>query len=82
MQRAGRSCLVLERTEEYPDRTKGEWIAPWGVAEVHRLGILDIVASARGHVIRRHVSFDPALDPDEALAAPPIWPCCPASTGR
>jgi 2-polyprenyl-6-methoxyphenol hydroxylase-like FAD-dependent oxidoreductase len=70
MQRAGRSCLLLERTEEYPDRTKGEWIAPWGVAEADLLGVRDIIASARGHVIRRHVSFDPALDPDEALAAP------------
>jgi 2-polyprenyl-6-methoxyphenol hydroxylase-like FAD-dependent oxidoreductase len=70
MQRAGRSCLLLERTEEYPDRTKGEWIAPWGVAEADLLGVRDIIASARGHVIRRHVSFDPALDPDEALATP------------
>jgi 2-polyprenyl-6-methoxyphenol hydroxylase-like FAD-dependent oxidoreductase len=70
MQRAGRSCLVLERTKEFPDRTKGEWIAPWGVAEVHRLGLFDVAAGARGHVIRRHVSFDPGLDPDEVLAAP------------
>ena len=70
MQRAGRSCLVLERTEEFPDRTKGEWIAPWGVAEAQRLGVLDDLATARGHFIRRHASFDPALDPDEVLAAP------------
>ena len=69
MQRAGRSCLVLERTEAFPDRTKGEWIAPWGVAEAHRLGVLDDLAVARGHFIRRHVSFDPALDPDQVLAA-------------
>jgi 2-polyprenyl-6-methoxyphenol hydroxylase-like FAD-dependent oxidoreductase len=70
MQRAGRSCLVLERTTEFPDRTKGEWIAPWGVAEVMSLGLRDVLASARGHVIRRHVSFDPALDPADVLAAP------------
>jgi 2-polyprenyl-6-methoxyphenol hydroxylase-like FAD-dependent oxidoreductase len=68
MQRVGRSCLLLERTEEFPDRTKGEWIAPWGVAEAERLGLFDVLASARGHFIRRHVSFDPALDPDQALA--------------
>ena len=48
MQRAGRSCLVLERTTEFPDRTKGEWIAPWGVAEAQRLGVLDDLATARG----------------------------------
>ena len=70
MQRAGRSCLLLERTTEFPDRTKGEWIAPWGIAEAQRLGVLDVIASARGHVIRRHVSFDPARDPDEVLATP------------
>jgi 2-polyprenyl-6-methoxyphenol hydroxylase-like FAD-dependent oxidoreductase len=70
MQRAGRSCLLLERTAEFPDRTKGEWIAPWGVAEAQRLGVLDDIASARGHFIRRHASFDPALDPDAVLAAP------------
>ena len=33
MQRAGHSCLVLEHSTEFPDRTKGEWIAPWGVVE-------------------------------------------------
>jgi 2-polyprenyl-6-methoxyphenol hydroxylase-like FAD-dependent oxidoreductase len=67
MQRAGFSCLVLERTTEFPDRTKGEWIAPWGVAEAQRLGLLDDIAAARGHVLRRHAFFDPAIDPDTAL---------------
>jgi 2-polyprenyl-6-methoxyphenol hydroxylase-like FAD-dependent oxidoreductase len=70
MARAGRSCLVLERTTEFPDRTKGEWIAPWGVAEVLRLGLHDVVAGARGHVIRRHATFDPARDPQDVLAEP------------
>src|SRR4051794_9560068 len=67
MQRAGRSCLVLERTAEFPDRTKGEWIAPWGVAEAGRLGLLDVIATARGHVVRRHAFFDPEIDPEQAL---------------
>ena len=66
MQRAGCSCLVLERTTEFPDRTKGEWIAPWGVGEVHRLDLLDIVASARGHVLHRHVIYDEVMDPAAA----------------
>src|SRR4051812_34919179 len=67
MQRAGRSCLVLERTTEFPDRTKGEWIAPWGVAEAARLGLLDDIARARGHFLRRHAYFDPEMDPAQAL---------------
>jgi flavin-dependent dehydrogenase len=33
MSRAGYSCVVLERTTEFPDRTRGEWLAPWGVLE-------------------------------------------------
>ena len=67
MQRAGRSCLVLERTAEFPDRTKGEWLAPWGVAEAGRLGLLDVISEARGHVLRRHAFFDPEIDPEQAL---------------
>jgi len=67
MQRAGRSCLVLERTTEFPDRTKGEWIAPWGVAEAAQLGLLDDIARARGHFLRRHAYFDPEMDPAQAL---------------
>lgn len=37
--RAGFSCLVLERDEVFLDHTKGEWIAPWGVAEAQRVGL-------------------------------------------
>ncbi len=39
--RAGRRVLVLEKTTEYRDRVRGEWIAPWGVAEVKTLGLYD-----------------------------------------
>ena len=31
--RAGRSVLVLEKKTAYRDRVRGEWMAPWGVAE-------------------------------------------------
>lgn len=68
MARAGRSCLVLERDEVFQDRTKGEWIAPWGVGEAMRTGLLDDIRTARGHVLTRHASFSPDVDPDEALA--------------
>lgn len=69
MQRAGYSCLVVERTTTFPDRTKGEWIAPWGVTEARRLGLADVIASARGHVLRRHVLYDETVDPAAAEAA-------------
>jgi 2-polyprenyl-6-methoxyphenol hydroxylase-like FAD-dependent oxidoreductase len=68
MQRAGHSCLVLERTTEFPDRTKGEWIAPWGVVEADRIGLRDDIAAARGHVLRRHIGYDETRDPAEAEA--------------
>jgi menaquinone-9 beta-reductase len=68
MQRAGHRCLVLERTTAFPDRTKGEWIAPWGVVEAQRLGLVDDIAGARGHVLRRHISYDETKDPAEAEA--------------
>jgi len=69
MARAGFSCLVLERTTSFPDRTRGEWIAPWGVLEAQRLGIADVLRSARGHVIRRHVSYEPETSREDAEAA-------------
>jgi 2-polyprenyl-6-methoxyphenol hydroxylase-like FAD-dependent oxidoreductase len=68
MQRAGHECLVLERTTEFPDRTKGEWIAPWGVVEAERIGLRDVIAGARGHVLRRHIGYDETRDPAEAEA--------------
>ena len=37
MARAGRSVLVLEKSEEFEDRVRGEWIAPWGVVETKRV---------------------------------------------
>ena len=66
MARRGHRCLVLESTTAYPDRTKGEWLAPWGVLEARRAGLEAEVLSARGHVLTRHVSYDELVDPAEA----------------
>ena len=30
----------------FRDRNRGEWLAPWGVANLHRLGLLDVVWTA------------------------------------
>ncbi len=68
MARAGCSCLVVERDEVFVDRTKGEWLAPWGVGEAKRAGLLEDFAKARGHVLGRHASFGPGIDPDDAIA--------------
>jgi len=58
MARAGVSVLLLERTEAYEDRVRGEWIAPWGVTEVRRLGLYDLLLAAGGHHVATHVSYD------------------------
>jgi 2-polyprenyl-6-methoxyphenol hydroxylase-like FAD-dependent oxidoreductase len=45
--RNGIEVVVLERETSYPDRVRGEFVAPWGVAELKRLGLLDLLY-ARG----------------------------------
>jgi 2-polyprenyl-6-methoxyphenol hydroxylase-like FAD-dependent oxidoreductase len=69
MAQAGRSVLLLEQSEVYEDKVRGEWIAPWGVAEVHRLGLYDTLMAAGGHHLTRHVTYDETLDPCDAEAS-------------
>jgi menaquinone-9 beta-reductase len=69
MARAGKSVLLLEQSEVYEDRVRGEWIAPWGVAEVQRLGLYDLLMGAGGHHIGRHVTYDETLEPAVAEAS-------------
>jgi len=68
MAQAGRSVLLLEQSETYVDRVRGEWIAPWGVDEVRRLGLYDLLRGAGGHHITHHVTYDEGKDPTAAEA--------------
>jgi 2-polyprenyl-6-methoxyphenol hydroxylase-like FAD-dependent oxidoreductase len=70
MARAGREVLLLERSEVFEDRVRGEWIAPWGVVETERVGLYEWLIAAGGHHLTRHVTFDESLDPDAAAASP------------
>jgi len=65
---AGRDVLLLEQTEVFEDRVRGEWIAPWGVVETKRLGLYDTLMAAGGHHIGRHVTYDETRTPAEAEA--------------
>ena len=65
---AGRTVLMLEQTDVYEDRVRGEWIAPWGVEEVQRVGLYRPLMSAGGHHVTRHVSYDEDVDPVAAEA--------------
>ncbi len=66
MARAGKSVLLLEKSTEYEDRVRGEWIAPWGVVEVQRLGLYQLLKDAGGHHIVQHVTYDESRAPDAA----------------
>jgi 2-polyprenyl-6-methoxyphenol hydroxylase-like FAD-dependent oxidoreductase len=45
----GVRVLVLEREKQFKDRVRGEWMAPWGVAEAKALGIYEILRETCGH---------------------------------
>src|SRR5579863_2554136 len=66
MSRAGYSCVVLERTTTFPDRTRGEWLAPWGVLEARRIGVEAELRSARGHIVRRHINYEPETSSEQS----------------
>jgi len=39
----GLRVLVVERETQFKDRIRGEWMAPWGVAESQKLGLYEIL---------------------------------------
>ena len=63
MARSGRSVLLLEQSDVYQDRVRGEWIAPWGVDEVKRVGLYELLVGAGGHHLTQHVTYDAGVDP-------------------
>lgn len=70
MAKAGKKILLLEKSMIFEDHVRGEWIAPWGVAETKRLGLYDTLVAAGGHHLALHVSYDETRTPQEAEAAP------------
>ncbi len=68
--RAGLSVLVLERSTEYVDRVRGEYMHPWGVSEAQQLGILDSLVKAGGNFLTQFVGYDEVVTPAQAEAAP------------
>lgn len=70
MARAGKRVIVLEAQDAFQDRVRGEWIAPWGVIETRRVGLYDTLMAAGGHHLKRHITYDESIAPQEAEAAP------------
>jgi 2-polyprenyl-6-methoxyphenol hydroxylase-like FAD-dependent oxidoreductase len=66
--RAGTSVAVLERDLEPVDRVRGEFMAPWGVAEAARLDLLDILLGTGGVFATRAIFYDENARPEQAEA--------------
>ena len=45
MAREGKRIVLIERELVFRDRIRGELVHPWGVAEVERLGLLELLLS-------------------------------------
>ena len=52
MSRSGARVLVLERTEQFRDRVRGEGMHPWGVRELHALGLYGKLRETCAHEAR------------------------------
>jgi 2-polyprenyl-6-methoxyphenol hydroxylase-like FAD-dependent oxidoreductase len=61
--RAGKKVLLLEKSLEFQDVVRGEWIAPWGVLEAQRTGLYSDLCSANDYHIPRHIEYGDGLDP-------------------
>jgi 2-polyprenyl-6-methoxyphenol hydroxylase-like FAD-dependent oxidoreductase len=60
----GYRVLVVERERQFKDRIRGEWMAPWGVAETQKLGIYDLLMKSCAHELpfSRFGGLGPARD--------------------
>src|SRR5260370_11006569 len=67
--RGGIAVAVLERDAMPIDKVRGEFMAHWGVAELQRLRLLDILTAAGGVFPKQAVPFDENLP---GAAAPPF----------
>lgn len=57
MARSGARVLVLERTERFRDRVRGDGMHPWGVPELRALGLYETLTSTCGHEVRYLVIY-------------------------
>lgn len=57
MSRSGARVLVLERTEQFRDRVRGEGMHPWGVPELHALGLYGKLKETCAHEARYWRSY-------------------------
>jgi 2-polyprenyl-6-methoxyphenol hydroxylase-like FAD-dependent oxidoreductase len=68
--RAGRAVLLLEKSQTFADRVRGEALLQWGVKEAQILGLEEALLAAGGHWITQSVGYDELLPAAEVEAAP------------
>lgn len=67
--RAGIDVLLLERQRVHQDRVRGEFLAPWGVAEAMRSDLFEVLSAAGDSaVVTRYVPYDEVFSTAEAEA--------------
>ena len=59
-------------------RTALEGLAPWGVVELHKLGIYDLLQQAGGHHFRRVINYDEMVPTDVVESNVTTFPEMPA----
>jgi menaquinone-9 beta-reductase len=64
--RSGLAVTVLERTEVFPDRVRGEMYVPWGVAIAEELGLLQPLLDAGARFTTEWVYYDSAFPTEVA----------------
>lgn len=69
MSAAGARVVVLEQSERFVDRVRGEYIASWGVREVIELGLWDVVRSVpHSNLLTHFVGFEEQIPEDVAVS--------------
>ena len=66
---SGVSVLVLERQTEYHDHVRGEYMQPWGAAEMLRMGLDGVLTDAGGGWLRLMIPYSEDVDHSAAEAA-------------
>ncbi|MGE3076502.1 MAG: FAD-dependent oxidoreductase [Dehalococcoidia bacterium] len=68
LSRTGKTVLLLEKSVEFKDVVRGEWVAPWGAVETKRTGLYEDLCKANDYHIPLHVEYGDGIDPAMAEA--------------
>jgi menaquinone-9 beta-reductase len=66
LSRSGISVLLLEKSRVHRDRIRGEYLAAWGVEEVQKVGLLDVLVAAGGHYTTLNIPYGEGKTPEAA----------------